>query len=95
MLLRGVPFGASTEDIFFWLYRGGLDCVGIDNIECCYTRRRFNGRVVIHCESAEGAVEAARNLHITRFWHRYVEAYPAIDVDAEFSALNPHGGAQE
>ena len=95
LLLRGVPFWASTDDIFFWLYRGGLDCVSIDNIERCFTRRRFNGRVVIHCDSAEGAVEAARNLHVTKFWYRYVECYPCVDVDAEFSALNPPRDEQE
>ena len=84
LLLRGLPFKSNKNDIFVWLYTKGLDCQKMENIELCKTRNCFNGRAIIECNSAEDAVNAAKGIHLEKFWHRYIECYPCVDVDSQF-----------
>ena len=86
LLLRGLPFRISKNDLFEWLMTQGLDCQRYENISFCYTQKlTFNGRVIVRMEpDANKTIKAANSIHMTKWNDRYIEAFPSILPDNQF-----------
>ena len=86
LLLRGLPFRISKNDLFEWLLTQGLDCQRYENISLCYTQnRKFNGRAIVQMQAdANRTIRAANSIHMSKWRDRYIECFPSILPDNQF-----------
>jgi hypothetical protein len=93
LALRGLPFEAGVDEICAWLSGLGVDATPA-NVTLCKTKRRKNGRATVHMGTHLQAMAAAESLHLSKFGHRYVEAYfRATELRTHSSVEDRHFGA--
>jgi hypothetical protein len=75
LLLRGLPWRATAPEVVLFLLSHGFQAHENDVQLCGDRRRRFNGRCVVRCRTANDAITAACNVHGKHWGNRYIEAF--------------------